>query len=73
MTETLLVELFTEELPPKVLKQLGEAFSSELHRQLEQRELLEPGSDTRWFASPRRLAAQIDRVRDKSPDRSFEE
>jgi len=73
MTETLLVELFTEELPPKVLKQLGEAFSSELHRQLEQRELLEPGAETRWFASPRRLAAQIDRVRDKSPDRSFEE
>ena len=73
MTETLLVELFTEELPPKALKQLGEAFSTDLHRQLEQRELLEPGAELRWFATPRRLAAQIDRVRDKSPDRSFEE
>ena len=73
MTETLLVELFTEELPPKALRQLGEAFATELHKQLQQRELLETDAEMFWFATPRRLAAQITRVRDKSPDRSFDE
>ena len=73
MTETLLVELFTEELPPKALRQLGEAFATELHKQLRQRELLETDAEMFWFATPRRLAAQITRVRDKSPDRSFDE
>ncbi len=73
MTETLLVELFTEELPPKVLKQLGEAFANELHKQLQQRDLLEPEAAQVWYATPRRLAVRITKVRDKAPDRSFDE
>ena len=73
MTESLLVELFTEELPPKALKQLGEAFATELHRQLARRDLLEPDSELTWYATPRRLAARLTEVRDKSPDRSFDQ
>lgn len=73
MTETLLVELFTEELPPKVLKQLGEAFANELHKQLQQRDLMEPEAAQVWYATPRRLAVRITKVRDKAPDRSFDE
>ncbi|UCH48610.1 MAG: glycine--tRNA ligase subunit beta [Betaproteobacteria bacterium] len=73
MTETLLVELFTEELPPKALKQLGDAFATELHKQLARRDLLDSGSSLTWFATPRRLAVRISEVRDKSPDRSFDE
>ena len=34
MTDTLLVELFTEELPPKALRRLGEAFANELQKEL---------------------------------------
>lgn len=73
MTETLLVELFTEELPPKALRQLGEAFATELHKQLAKRNLLDTGSALTWYATPRRLAARLTEVRDKSPDRSFDE
>ena len=73
MTETLLVELFTEELPPKALRQLGEAFATELHKQLLKRNLLDAGSALSWYATPRRLAARLTEVRDKSPDRSFDE
>ncbi|MGD2139721.1 MAG: glycine--tRNA ligase subunit beta [Burkholderiales bacterium] len=73
MTQTLLVELFTEELPPRALKQLGSAFASELQKQLAQRDLLDPGHDLIWYATPRRLAARISNVRDKAPDKAFEE
>ena len=73
MTETLLVELFTEELPPRALWQLGEAFANELQKQLARRDLLEANSALTWFATPRRLAARLTEVRDKSPDRSFDQ
>ena len=36
-TATLLVELFTEELPPKALKKLGDAFASAIHQGLSKR------------------------------------
>ncbi len=73
MSETLLVELFTEELPPKALKKLGEAFGISLHQQLAKQDLLASGSALTWYATPRRLAARITDVRDKAPDRSFDE
>ncbi len=73
MTETLLVELFTEELPPKALRQLGEAFAEGLHKQLTRRDLLDPNSARTWYATPRRLAARLTEARDKSPDRSFDQ
>lgn len=73
MTENLLVELFTEELPPKALRRLGEAFATELHKQLAERNLLEPDSALDWYATPRRLAARITNAREKAPDRDFDE
>jgi glycyl-tRNA synthetase beta chain len=67
-TATLLVELFTEELPPKALAKLGNAFSSAIEQGLKKRGLLEPNSVTTMFASPRRLAASISGVRKVGPD-----
>jgi glycyl-tRNA synthetase beta chain len=71
-TATLLVELFTEELPPKALKGLGEAFAGALRDGLAAREFLDAGSELAWYATPRRLAARITNVRGKSPDKPVE-
>ena len=73
MSETLLVELITEELPPKALRRLGEAFATTLQMQLAQADLLEASSTLTWYATPRRLAARISLVRDQSPDKAFDE
>ena len=73
MSETLLVELITEELPPKALRRLGEAFANELYAQLSGADLLDSGSELNWYATPRRLAAHISLVRERSPDKAFDE
>jgi glycyl-tRNA synthetase beta chain len=73
MSASLLVELFCEELPPKALKRLGEAFAQGLADGLASRGLLEPSSSVQAFASPRRLAALILDVRAVAPDSAFEE
>jgi glycyl-tRNA synthetase beta chain len=73
MTSPLLVELFTEELPPKALRRLGESFANTLREELAEREILETDSDLAWFATPRRLAARLSGVRGRSPDKPFEE
>jgi glycyl-tRNA synthetase beta chain len=71
MSETLLVELFTEELPPKALKHLGEAFGFRLRDVLIRAQLTDRDPrDTRIFATPRRLAVLIPRVRPKAADRT---
>jgi len=71
MNATLLVELFTEELPPKALKQLGEAFAYRLQDSLIRTQLKDNAtSDTRIFATPRRLAVLIKDVRRKGLDRT---
>ncbi len=67
-TRNLLVELFVEELPPKALKKLGEAFSSVLAESLTAAGLLGDTVVT-TFASPRRLAAHITRVAEKAEDK----
>ena len=64
----LLVELFVEELPPKALKKLGQAFAGELFQQLKERNLISPESVLTSFASPRRLAAHITAVQTQAPD-----
>ncbi len=69
-TQTLLVELGTEELPPKDLKTLGLAFRDGIVNGLAQREL--GHGDVRWFASPRRLAVLIDSVMTQAPDKAVE-
>ena len=61
-TATLLVELVTEELPPKALRRLSEAFAEALTAGLRHRALLSADSTTTAFATPRRLAATITRV-----------
>lgn len=58
-TKNLLVELFVEELPPKALKKLGDAFSGVLLDQLKAQGLAGADSVVTAFASPRRLAAHI--------------
>lgn len=68
-TRNLLVELFVEELPPKVLKKLGESFSGVLADSLKASGLLGAGASVTTFASPRRLAAHITDVADKAADK----
>ncbi|MFZ9322349.1 MAG: glycine--tRNA ligase subunit beta [Hylemonella sp.] len=72
-TNNLLVELFVEELPPKALKKLGEAFATELFEQLKAQGLLEAGSALRSYASPRRLAAHISQVLLKAADKPVQQ
>src|SRR5450759_734807 len=71
MNANLLVELFTEELPPKALKHLVEAFGFRLRDMLMRAQLMDRDPhDTRIFATPRRLAVLIPRVRPKAADRT---
>jgi glycyl-tRNA synthetase beta chain len=65
----LLVELFVEELPPKALKKLGEAFASVLSESLKTQGLVTEASTVTNFASPRRLAAHITDVVNKADDK----
>jgi len=65
----LLVEIFCEELPPKALGRLGEAFASAVTKALARRELLADGTTTHAFATPRRLAARITQVKRQSESR----
>jgi glycyl-tRNA synthetase beta chain len=60
---TLVVELVTEELPPKALRTLGRAFADTLAATLGERGLLDDASDAIAYATPRRLAVSIARVR----------
>src|SRR5450432_1622026 len=58
----LLVELFTEELPPKALEQLAVSFAGQVSASLAARGLLMPESSTTVFATPRRLAVRLSSV-----------
>lgn len=69
-TATFLVELGTEELPPKSLRALAEAFANNLETAIQQAELNFEG--VKWFASPRRLAVQVNAISLKQPDRKTE-
>ncbi|MFN2301035.1 MAG: glycine--tRNA ligase subunit beta [Gammaproteobacteria bacterium] len=68
--DNFLVELGTEELPPKSLAALGQAFASELHRLLVEAGLIgadAPAAEAFW--SPRRLAARVANVALQQADR----
>ncbi|MBS1210712.1 MAG: glycine--tRNA ligase subunit beta [Proteobacteria bacterium] len=69
MNQNLLVELFVEELPPKALKKLGEAFSTVLADSLKAQGLAAADALVTSFASPRRLAVQVANVADKAADK----
>ena len=72
-TPHLLVELFVEELPPKALQKLGDAFAAVLFEQLQSQGLTLASSEFTAYASPRRLAVQISQVLAKAADRELEQ
>ncbi len=68
-SKNLLVELFVEELPPKALKKLGEAFATALAASLKKDGLAAEGAAVTAYASPRRLAAHVTGVAAVAADR----
>ena len=66
--DALLVELFTEELPPKSLKRLGDSFAQSIFQCLSQDHLVNQSATSQSFASPRRLAVLISAVLEQAPD-----
>ena len=68
--QNLLVELFVEELPPKALKKLGDAFASVLADQLKAQGLAPADATVTAFASPRRLAAHVTGVLARAADKA---
>ncbi len=69
-SQNLLVELFVEELPPKALKKLGDAFAQVLSDQLKAQGLAGDDSVTTAYASPRRLAAHVTAVVARAADKA---
>lgn len=66
--QALLVELLTEELPPKSLRALAESFGHALVTALVKGKFLAEGVPARTFATPRRIAVRIEGVSARSPD-----
>ncbi|WP_333970796.1 glycine--tRNA ligase subunit beta [Alteromonas mediterranea] len=69
-TENCLVELGTEELPPKALKSLGEAFATQFEAALSQADL--SFDSVSWFAAPRRLAVYVSGLAEGQADKVVE-
>jgi glycyl-tRNA synthetase beta chain len=72
-TQNLLVELFVEELPPKALQKLGDAFASVLADQLKAQGLTSADTAVTAYASPRRLAAHVSHVALKAEDKAVQQ
>ncbi|MEM5423911.1 glycine--tRNA ligase subunit beta [Paraburkholderia ferrariae] len=70
---TLLVELLTEELPPKALARLGDAFAEGIAQRLAARDLIEGDLSFERYATPRRLAVTIRNVRSVAPEKQVRE
>ena len=70
---TLLVELLTEELPPKALARLGDAFAEGIAQRLAARDLVEGDVSFERYATPRRLAVTIRNVRAVAPEKHVRE
>ena len=66
-----LVEIGTEELPPKALRSLMEAFGAELEAGIDDARL--PHGDVRSYASPRRLAVSVASLARSQNDRNVEQ
>ncbi|MCG9768477.1 glycine--tRNA ligase subunit beta [Pseudoalteromonas piscicida] len=69
-TENLLVEIGTEELPPKALRNLAESFAENTRQELEALELSHEGVS--WYASPRRLGIQVKALQTQQADKVVE-
>src|SRR5881628_1207969 len=72
-TKNLLVELVCEELPPKALKKLGEAFAATLVAGLHGAGLVGADPAVRSFASPRRLGVHVAGVAARAADRALQQ
>ncbi|PMS36345.1 glycyl-tRNA synthetase beta chain [Trinickia symbiotica] len=72
-TASLLVELLTEELPPKALARLSDAFAQGLVERLAARDLIDGEPSFERFATPRRLAVLVKRVRAVAPEKHVRE
>ena len=73
MNASLLLELQTEELPPKALAALSEALSVGLERGLRSRHFLASDSKTTAYGAPRRLGVLITGVAATSPEQAFKQ
>ena len=72
MKQTLLIELLTEELPPKALARLSSVFTNEVLSRLREQELTTEDSIATPFATPRRLALTITHVKSRQSDSVIE-
>lgn len=68
--QNFLVELGTEELPPKALRSLGTAFADNLKQELIKADL--PFANVHWYAAPRRLAVYVTNLADAQADKQVE-
>ncbi|MDC6167306.1 glycine--tRNA ligase subunit beta [Paucibacter sp. XJ19-41] len=71
--KNLLIELFVEELPPKALKKLGEAFAAVLVDSLKAQGLVGEGAQATAIATPRRLGLHLTDVAPKAADRAVQQ
>jgi glycyl-tRNA synthetase beta chain len=69
MKQTLLIELLTEELPPKALEKLSTTFANEIFTALKEQALASEKSECIPYATPRRLALTITHVAELQADR----
>ncbi|MDP2879381.1 MAG: glycine--tRNA ligase subunit beta, partial [Sulfuricella sp.] len=67
--KNLLVELFVEELPPKALNKLGDAFAAGVADSLKAQGLAATGAAVTPYASPRRLAVHVAGVAAQAADK----
>jgi glycyl-tRNA synthetase beta chain len=72
MAETLLIELLTEELPPRLLSRLGQSFAEGIALELKARGYCAQHAPFEAYAAPRRLAVRIPGVESRQPDRIVE-
>src|SRR5512135_1421139 len=72
MKQMLLIELLTEELPPKALEKLSVTFANDLFSALSEQQLAGEDSACTPYASPRRLAVMISNVAAQQADRIVE-
>lgn len=70
MAKEFLIELGTEELPPKQLRTLAEAFAANFAAELAAADIAHEG--VTWFATPRRLALKVANLAESQPDRVVE-
>ena len=68
--QTFLVEIGTEELPPKALRSLAESFAVNFTSELDSADIAHGAVS--WFAAPRRLALKVADLASSQPDREVE-